>query len=210
MCGLRPVYVIALAVLAISAGRPAPAHAEPLVDVYGGGAFPMETDTAVSEPGVTVMGLSEYQESFVAGGRVGYYFDRGAPWLGLALDVSYFQADIDLPDGATHEVVPVALLVLFRAPLIASPAFPYGRLQPYLGAGLNLVYSRAKAGMSSDTSFDLGFDLRVGLTWMLTRKVGLFGEYRYSYVEPEYDFHGTQVEPQFSVNHVVAGVAVRF
>lgn len=210
MCRLRPVWVIALVVLVAIGSVPAPSRAEMLFDLYGGGAFPMDSDTTISGPNYVIIGESSYKESFVVGGRVGYYFDRGVPWLGFALDVSYFQADIDLPNGAKNEVVPFSLLAMFRAPLIWSPEFPRGRLQPYVGMGPSFVYSKSKSGTASDTSFDIGFDLRLGLTWMLTRNVGLFGEYRFSWVQPGYDLNEGHVEPEFAVNHLAAGLTFRF
>ena len=210
MCRLRLVLVTALVALAIAVSAHAPARAETFLDLYGGGAFPMDTDTTISGPGFVLIGESSYKESFVVGGRGGYYFERGVPWLGLALDVSYFKADIDLPGGAKNEVLPVSLLAMFRAPLIWSPEFPRGRLQPYVGIGPSFVYSKSKDGTASDTSFDVGFDFRMGLTWMLTRNIGLFGEYRFSYVQPDYDLNGEHVEPEFSVNHLAAGLTFRF
>jgi opacity protein-like surface antigen len=210
MCRLRLVLVTALMALAVAIGAPGPAPAEMFFEAYGGGAFPVDSDTTITGPGYRVIVQSPYKDSFVVGGRVGYYFDWGAPWLGLALDVSYFKADIDVTDGAKNDVLPISLLVMMRAPLIASPEFPRGRLQPYVGIGPSLVYSKSKAGSSSDTSFDPGFDFRLGLTWMLTRNIGLFGEYRFSYAWPEYDLNGETVEPQYGVNHVVGGLTFRF
>ena len=210
MCRLRLVLVAALVALAVTVSAPAPTRAETFLDLYGGGAFPMDTDTTITGPSYIIVGESSYKESFVVGGRAGYYFERGVPWLGLALDVSYFKADIDLPNGAKNEVVPISLLAMFRAPLIWSPEFPRGRLQPYVGIGPSFVYSKSKDGTASDTSFDVGFDLRMGVTWMLTRNIGLFGEYRFSYVQPGYDLNGEHVEPEFSVNHLAVGLAFRF
>ncbi len=210
MCRLRLVLVTALVLLAITVSAPGPARAETFLDLYGGGAFPVKTDTTISGPGFVIIGESPYQDSFVVGGRAGYYFEPAVPWLGLALDVSYFKADIDVPDGAKNDVVPTSLLLLLRTPLAASPAFPRGRLQPYAGIGLSLVYSRSEVGTSRDTSFDVGFDSRLGLAWMLTRTIGLFGEYRFSYVQPDYDLNGEHVEPEFAVHHLAAGVTFRF
>jgi len=210
MCRLRPVVFVALVLLAVTVSVPGPARAEMFLDLYGGGAFPMDSDTTISGPGYVTIGVSPYKESFVVGGRVGYYFDRGVPWLGLALDVSYFQADIDVPNGAKNEVVPVSLLLMLRTPLLQTPAFPRGRLQPYVGIGPSFVYSKSKSGTASDTSFDIGFDLRFGLTWMLTRNIGLFGEYRFSWVQPGYDLNEGHVEPEFAVNHLAAGLTFRF
>src|SRR5512144_1886930 len=135
MCRLRPLVVTVLVVLAVTFSVPAAARAEIFFDLYGGGAFPVNTDTTITGSNFIIIGESSYKESFVAGGRVGYYFDRGVPWLGLALDVSYFKADIDLPNGAKNDVVPVSLLLMTRAPLLRSPEFPGGRLQPYAGIG---------------------------------------------------------------------------
>ena len=210
MCRLRLVLVTALVALAVTVSAPALARAETFLELYGGGAFPLDSDTTISGPGFVLIGESSYKESFVVGGRGGYYFEGGVPWLGLALDVSYFKADIDLPSGAKNEVVPVSLLLMLRAPLVQSPAFPRGRLQPYVGIGPSFVYSKSKDGTASDTSFDLGFDFRMGLAWMLTKNVGLFGEYRFSYVQPDYDLNGEQVEPDFSVNHLAVGLTFRF
>jgi len=210
MCRLRLVLVTALVALAVTVSAPALARAETFLELYGGGAFPLDSDTTISGPGFVLIGESSYKESFVVGGRGGYYFEGGVPWLGLALDVSYFKADIDLPSGAENEVVPVSLLLMLRAPLVQSPAFPRGRLQPYVGIGPSFVYSKSKDGTASDTSFDLGFDFRMGLAWMLTKNVGLFGEYRFSYVQPDYDLNGEHVEPDFSVNHLAVGLAFRF
>jgi len=210
MCRLRLVLVTALVALAVTVSAPALARAETFLELYGGGAFPLDSDTTISGPGFVLIGESSYKESFVVGGRGGYYFEGGVPWLGLALDVSYFKADIDLPSGAENEVVPVSLLLMLRAPLVQSPAFPRGRLQPYVGIGPSFVYSKSKDGTASDTSFDLGFDFRMGLAWMLTKNVGLFGEYRFSYVQPDYDLNGEQVEPDFSVNHLAVGLTFRF
>jgi opacity protein-like surface antigen len=210
MCRLRPGFFVALVLLAVTVNAPSPARAEMFLDLYGGGAFPMDSDTTISGPGYVVIGESPYKDSFVVGGRVGYYFEGRARWLGLALDVSYFKADIDVPNGAQNDVVPISLLLMVRTPLIASPEFPRGRLQPYVGIGPSFVYSRSKAGTSSDTSFDVGFDFRLGLTWMVTKTIGLFGEYRFSYVQPDYNLNGETVEPEFGVNHIAAGVTFRF
>ncbi len=209
MCHRRPVLVSVLVALAVVVSLPASVRAETFLEIYGGGAFPADTDTTISGPGFVSVGESPYKDSFVVGGRAGHYFE-GLPWLGIALDVSYFKADIDVPDGAQNDVVPISVLLMLRAPLLRTPSFPYGRLQPYLGIGPSLVYSRSEAGSARDTSFDPGFDFRLGLTWMLTRTVGLFGEYRFSYVQPDYDLGGEQVEPEYSVNHLAVGLTFRF
>ncbi len=209
----RPQLLLftALLVLAATAIVPVPVLAETFLDLYGGGSFPLHSNTTISVPGYSVDGRSDYEISFLVGGRAGYYFDVSPRLgLGLALDVSYFRADIDFPGGAKHDVVPISVLLMVRAPLDVTPEFRNGRFQPYLGFGPSIVYSRADVGTSKATSFDPGFDLRLGLTWMLTRTIGLFGEYRFSYLKPDYEFNGVEAEPEFFVNHVAIGATFRF
>jgi hypothetical protein len=114
-----------------------------------------------------------------------------------------------LSGGAKDDVVPSSLLLMLRTPLLAGREFPRGRLQPYVGIGPSLVYSRSEVGSSSDTSLDVGFDFRLGLTWILNRTVGVFGEHRFSYVRPDYELNGETVEPEYTVNHVAAAATFR-
>jgi opacity protein-like surface antigen len=205
----QPLFFTALILLAATVIAPVPALAETFLDLYGGGSFPLHSNTTTRVPGSSSTERYEYEHSFLVGGRAGYYFE-GVPRLGLALDASYFKTDSDWPKGAKYHVVPISVLLMVRAPLNVTQEFPNGRFQPYLGIGPSLVYSRAKSGGSSDTSFDVGFDLHLGLTWMVTKTIGLFGEYRFSYAQPDYDLNGTKVEPEFIVNHVAFGVTFRF
>lgn len=214
MRALRPFLIAGVVLITVAALSPVPACAETFLDVYAGGAFPADSDTTDTTPGGFRFTLqSEYKDSFLLGGRVGLYFDR-LPWFGLALDVSYFKADIDLPDGAKNDVVPISLLALGRIPLLISREFPLGRLQPYVGAGVSVVYSRSDTGGVTDTSWDPGFDFRLGLTWMINRTIGLFGEYRFTYVNPTYEFSRggltEKIEPEYSVNHLAGGLTFRF
>jgi hypothetical protein len=156
-----------------------------------------------------------------AGGRVGFYFDR-LPWLGFALNGSWFRPEEDFGNGVKFDVAPISLLVLARIPLAVCPAFPHGRFHPYLGVGPSAVYSRFKQdlahlglpGKLTDDRFDVGLDARGGLTWMLTRTIGLFGEYRFTYVKPECETTllglSTTTEIELAVHHVAAGVTLRF
>jgi opacity protein-like surface antigen len=202
----RP-FVIATLVLSALVLAPVLAFSETFVDLYAGGAFPMDTHTTFN--GTEAASKSPYKDSFVFGGRVGYYFE-GVPWVGLALDASYFKADINLPNGAENDVIPVSALLMVRAPLNVTTDFPHGRVQPYLGIGPSFVYSKADVESDDDTSFNMGFDVHLGLNYMFTRNIGIFGEYRFTYVKPSYELNGTTVEPNFSVNHFAVGLAFRF
>ena len=202
----RP-FVIATLLLSALVLAPILAFAEFFGDVYGGVAMPMDTKTTFD--GVKAGSDSPYKDSYVFGGRVGYYFER-ASWVGLALDASYFKADINLSNGAENEVIPVSALLMVRAPLGVTAEFPHGRVQPYLGIGPSFVYSQSDIGTTDDTSFNIGFDVHLGLTYMFTRNIGILGEYRFTYVKPSYELNGVAVEPNFSVNHLALGIALRF
>ena len=93
----RRPFVIATLVLSTLVLAPVLAFSETFVDLYAGVAMPMDTETTFNS--IKADSKSPYKDSFLFGGRVGYYFE-GVPWVGLALDASYFKADINLPNGA--------------------------------------------------------------------------------------------------------------
>jgi hypothetical protein len=65
--------------------------------------------------------------------------------------------------------------------------------------------------------FDVGFDGRAGLAIQLSRSFALFGEYRYTYVEPHFEDEidvasapfsfetDVDIEPDLATHHVVFG-----
>ena len=198
------------------------ASAEFFIDGYAGIALTNDADTTIDANGFSVVGTTKWKESFVGGGRVGYWFDT-VPWLGLALDASYFQPEEDVNTGpAKIEVLPISLLVMLRAPLITSPDFPRGRLQPYMGVGPGAFYTKFKLDLNpvgipdtiSETSWDIGLDLRAGVTFLFTRNIGVFAEYRLTYVNPEWEANvqGATVTTDVDLltNHFVGGLTFRF
>src|SRR6187402_2794070 len=111
-----------------------PAAAEWFLDLYAGASFTQDADVTVGN-GTTIDDKVEFDTEAVGGGRLGYWFD-GIRWLGVAGDVSYFApAGRGTQSETRLEVVPLSPLVMFRLPLLDSPVFPRGRLQPYLGVG---------------------------------------------------------------------------
>ena len=194
---------------------PSLAAAEPFADLYVGGAFTSNSDATLSVSGASATGEIKWQSSVTAGGRVGYWFARPG-WLGVALDVSFFT-----PDGDT-KVIPISALVMFRAPLLVSGDYPHGRLQPYVGAGPGLFMSRASGdvgdgglGTVSDTSVDLGLDVRGGVSYLVTKRLALFAEYKFTHVSPEFHFElvpgfTANVQTRFDTHHVVGGLSFRF
>ncbi|HEY7363501.1 MAG TPA: outer membrane beta-barrel protein [Methylomirabilota bacterium] len=192
----------------------APASAEWFGDLWFGASRTQSEDLKVTVLDVTLTDEVDYSTTFAAGVRVGYWFDS-ASWLGLALDVSYFRPDPDV------NVFPVSALVMLRIPILTSEEFPSGRLQPYIAAGPGFFASKFAGdlggdlgGRASDTSFDVGLDLRGGLTYMFSKDFGIFAEYRMTRVTPEWNFQvldmDTTVKTDLNTHHVIGGISFRF
>jgi opacity protein-like surface antigen len=209
---MRSLAVMSLSLLfAVTSVNPS--GAEMFADLYLGAAFPHAADFTVTALGVTEADTAATSTSFTAGGRLGYYF--GTPgWLGVALDASFFKPDTDTT------VVPVSLLVLLRAPLMSSTEFPHGRLQPYVGAGPAAFFTRESGtqefstNVSSASVVNVGVDVRGGITYLISRWIGLFVEYRYTRADTHIPqtINGIDVTSDFKLNthHALGGVSFRF
>lgn len=207
------VVVGALACLT-SAGY---AAAEPFVDFYLGVANTSDPDFTARVGGVSVSGEAKIVDaSAVIGGRAGYWLEA-LPWLGFAVDVSYFRLDEENGTGAFGSwAVPVSALLMLRWPLLKSAESPKGQLQPYVGIGPGVFFSDFDLELAgfADDSIDIGLDVRAGLAWQFHKNVALFGEYRFTYFKPEYEgtFLGvpTTTEFEYSTHHLAVGVSFRF
>lgn len=192
----------------------APASAEWFGDLYVGDSRTKSEDLKLRILDIEVESEVDYSDTISGGFRVGYWFE-GAPWLGLAVDASYFTPDSDV------SVVPVSALLMLRLPLFRSTKFPGGRLQPYIAGGPGLFVSTFSGdlgedlgGKASDTSIDLGLDVRAGITFLLAKQFGFFVEYRMTRVSPEWNFRvldlDTTVKTDLLTYHLIGGVTFRF
>ena len=202
------------------------ASAEWFFDLYGGASIPMDPDVTVTTQGGTrdtERGQSD--PVWTVGGRGGYWFDRqGLRWLGVALDISYFEPEFTHSGGdvATLKIqtIPVTPLAMFRLPLLETPEHPNGRLQPYVGVGPGIFHQKATvqfrsgAGDISDEGFAVGVDVRAGVAYEFLPNWALFLEYRFTHVNdsPEGRSNGqkTSVDVDLNTNHVLFGVGYRF
>ncbi len=73
---------------------------------------------------------ADYDNTYVVGGRAGFWSPSTRPAAGLALDVSYFELDAE---GTETKVLPVSALVMLR--------YPGDRLQPYIGIGAGVFFT---------------------------------------------------------------------
>jgi outer membrane protein with beta-barrel domain len=177
----------------------------------------------------------DWETSPSMGIRGGYWFEFeeiGPSFLGAALDLSYYRAFEDT-DFAEINVwlTPMTPLLMLRLPLGYSEEFPGGRVQPYAAVGPGFTIAAASADLSNlgigmddfeDVSFDVGLDARAGLAIQLSRSFALFGEYRYTYLKPNFDdtvddFAGgpdfeteVDIDPTLQTHHIVFGASFRF
>ena len=209
---MRSLVIVAVAALVL-VGSTVPALAEGLIDLYVGTAMTRDSDVKISIPGFSDSERIDWDSSITAGARFGVWFES-LPWLGLALDGSFFRPDKDLT------VYPVSALLMLRLAFLKDDNFVNGRLQPYIAAGPGLFISHldgriGELGESVEAvSVDAGLDVRGGLTFMLTKNIGLFGEYRYTHVKPDFGFDILNIDSKakttFDTHHVHGGLTFRF
>ena len=199
--------------------RAAPGKDRWFVDLYLGGVMPEDSDVdGKAEPyGVTITDSAnnvDYDNTHTFGGRAGGWAQE-FPWIGMALDFSYFKMKAE---GIDTKVFPLSLLLMLR--------YPGHRLQPYMGVGPGVFLSDTKIDIQlsgqdktfSDTTVDVGLDTRAGLAWRVFKSFAVFGEYRFTYFEGNYDDKvssgGTKTEVKVDtknyVHHFLVGVSYRF
>ena len=241
------VFRHALVWLALGAllAAPVAARAEGFFDLYLGVGFPQnsdidtDADDPIVEADIAYTDDVDWDTTESFGMRGGYWFEFeeiGPSFLGIGLDLSFYRAFED-SNFAELEVwaTPLTPLLMLRAPLGYSENFPGGRVQPYIAVGPGFTLAFAEADLSEippsqDIAFEdfdavgfgVGFDGRAGLAIQLSRHFALFGEYRYTYVEPHFEDEidvasapfsfetDVEIEPDLETHHVVFGASFRF
>src|SRR5262249_36267740 len=85
-------------------------------------------------------------------------------------------------------------LGLGEAPLLTSATLPNAQPQPYLRVGPAIFVAHADdsfnfaPGNQTDSDTSVGVKLGTGVSWLFTRNIGVFGEYRYTHFSPEFTF----------------------
>lgn len=208
-------HVPILVALACGLALAAPAAAEGFLDVYGGGAFTQDDSATLGTFGTRLRTNARFENSPVLGGRLGLWL-KAIPVLGGAIDVSAYNADgEDGFDPTDIDVYPLSALVMVRVPLLEEDDFPDGRVQPYAALGPSLVVSNLQIpAVFDETTADLGVDARLGVTGMLTERVGFFFEWRYLHFEPNYEnrISGAPVRfgTEIGTHFLQAGISLRF
>jgi hypothetical protein len=228
--------LVAAMVLGVDAAR-----AEVFVDLYVGGAFTADTNGTFGV-GVPPDSIPELPEPFddatdidvafgidvdldnsVSGGaRAGYWLDS-TPWLGFALDGSYFRAaegsEPGIPSTFKLKVIPVSGLLMLRHPILKSREFPRGQVYVYGAGGPAAFVSMATVdGLDfDDTDVSIGLDARVGVKlFHAVQSWGAFAEYRFTYFGPsqfEDDIEGVRFKLRYDelmTHHLIIGLAYHF
>lgn len=217
-----------LLVIVLLAMTPTFVKAEFMIDIYGGGSFSQDEQATIEVSGFGLVlrgrGDVDYDESFLAGGRIGYW-SESVPYIGFALDGSFFQPDIDLGGAILGvDVYPLSALLMGRIPFLKDSEFPKGAVQLYAGAGPSLFITEAEIDVSlpgfpwvirlEDKTTEVGVDLRAGCAILLHKNFALFGEYRFTYFETEFEDNllglNIGLDTKFNTHHILGGISFRF
>ncbi len=210
------------------------AWAEGFFDFYAGVAKNNTADVSVSETTssgtVSAAASIDLSSSTEFGVRFGVWGDNTYNWVGLGMDLGYLQAD---GPGVDITAFPLTLLLALRAPLFPTLDRPGGRLQPYAMAGASFyitditVRLNGMGGSSSQASWPwpntykdmvVGPYLAAGLAWQPTKSLAIFGEYRYSSFDVDFDTTNSflfptangRVETTIRCDRVLFGISHRF
>lgn len=171
-----------------------------------------------------------YRPGVQGGIKFGRYLDR-LPWFGIEMETNLSRNVIPGPQGKLSPPAPglptqalsgkdYFLVWAMQTNLLARYGFlkdkqvTFGRLQPYIGIGpgWEVVYG------TFDSTKNLAIEALGGIRYMVTNKISLFAEYKYSYqFKIEYqDVHFNSATPNsafifnFPHHRFVIGVSYHF
>lgn len=224
---MREARTKAVIVLAALVAAPAAVRAEFFADFQIGVAYSQRSDVDVDDytflPSVNVSTDVDFDPSVSLGIRIGSWGPY-VPWLGFALDFSFFMAE----GGVIEEnyLFPLSALIMFRAPLARKEGFPGGRIQPYFGIGPACVFSDGEVDLRpayptriSATGADIGLDARLGCAFAIARHFAMYVEYRFLWfeqtIEEEYflfpaGYASAKAETELITHHLLVGFSSRF
>jgi opacity protein-like surface antigen len=163
------------------------------------------------------------------GAKVGYFFP-GLNWLGVEGEFFYsnphmkqqlttstgtFNTAVGPVTGTATQEVPGAHVRMMTAAANVIARYPGKRFQPYIGVGFTMNWARfsspaqrlGRAQTASDTS--PGFNVLAGSRFFLTKRVALFGEYKYT--KSSFDFgNNVLFQADYSAHNLIAGVSLHF
>ncbi len=134
-----------------------------------------------------------YQPGVIGGLKFGRYFDS-LPWFGIEGETSLSRNNIRGNQGRISPPPPggpnnlfagsdwfidwtMQLSLMVRHGFLKDKEVNFGRLQPYLGIGpgWEVVY------FTHDSAKNFAIEAQAGVRYMVTEKIGLYCEYKFSY-----------------------------
>lgn len=168
-----------------------PAQAEMYVAGQLGASLPNKFSNLEGVGSNTDFSMSDLsmKSSFMYGAKLGYYFDS-MKWLGVETEIfnstpHVKQQAVTVSGGGgsfTGDMTGLNVRVLNWAPLNIVVRHQMGQLEPYAGVGMGVFFARLKDGASgeSTSSTAVGLNTQVGLRYLVTKNVSLFGEWKYN------------------------------
>ncbi len=195
-----------------------PVSAEQVARIFVGPAWTQNQDVKHDFTGFGTFDIKgiDFATGPAVGWGLGHWFGS-FPYLGLGLDVHFFKfnsnkqsADIcfggacaQFLEGSQHyRATAIAFPVMGRFPLSVSKEYPNGRTQPYVLVGPTIFAATytdpghhfgPENRKANDTS--AGVTAGAGLSFMLTPKIDLFAEYRFTHFSPEFKVTDTFGDP---------------
>jgi opacity protein-like surface antigen len=169
----------------------------------------------------------EPEDSFMYGGKVGYFFEN-LKWLGVEAEAftstpNFKRQPITRTQTSTLGTFTVsdefrdAKMRVTTAALNVILRLPGGRFEPYVGGGVGMYWAKfssdatngtgQRIGEATDTS--VGMNFLAGARLYLFKQLALFGEYKYN--AANFNFGGqVQLKGDYSAHNVVGGLSVHF
>lgn len=217
---------VAILILCSLTLTPCVAKAGKSVDLYLGGSFGRDEELTYSASGKRETREVDFNSSFTMGYRLGYWLES-LPGVGLSLEASYFTQNTD---NADLRIIPISALMIFQIPLSKMCDYSKEGFISYLGAGPGIFFSNIKyevanssvpallgkaiSGKYSDHASNIGLDIRAGVAKMYFKNIRLFCEYRYTYVNPDFEVNvlgeTVKTETRLNTHHLLFGFSYLF
>lgn len=230
---VSPKAGLAVLFSVLLSAAPSSARSEGFVDLYLGTTGEWSADVNVSERRSSGTTSTTASIDLTSSTEFGVRFGAWHPtyhWIGMAMDMGYFQAD---GPGVDITGFPMTLLLALRAPLFPTLDRPGGRLQPYAMAGVSFYITDITVGLDGmgGSSFQsswpwpntytdtvVGPYLAAGLAWQPTKSLAIFGEYRYTSFDLDFDTTNSiilptangRVETTIRSDRLLFGLSYRF
>jgi opacity protein-like surface antigen len=112
----------------------------------------------------------------------------------------------------------LAVNLMFRYPIQATPEMPQGRWYPYIGGGVGVERARLSDLTTNHQENDYAPAIQglVGIKFFPLKNLGIFAEYKRTTGWHTFDYNGAGLPPGYSEqwtiasNLVVGGIALHF